>query len=77
MKKYLLAATLAALVASPALAARYHRDLRSDQAMQAYAFVPQADAVVSNGKVIGADPDPFIRAQLLREGDPTQINGGN
>lgn len=77
MKKYLLAATLAALVASPALAATYHRTMRNDSAMQAYAFVPQGDAVVSNGQVIGADPDPFIRAQLLREGDHTQDNGAN
>lgn len=77
MKKYLLAATLAALVASPALAAGYHRAMRDDSAMQAYAFVPQSDAVVDNGKIIGADPDAVIRTQLLREGDHTQQNGGN
>ena len=77
MKKYLLAATLAALVASPALAAGYHRAMRDDSAMQAYAFVPQSDAVVDNGNIIGADPDAVIRMQLLREGDHTQQNGGN
>ena len=77
MKKYLLAATLAALVASPALAASYDRDLRNESAIQAYAFVPQSDAVVDNGKVIGADPDAAIRTLLLREGDHTQQNGGN
>jgi opacity protein-like surface antigen len=77
MKKYLLAATLAALVASPALAATYHRAVRNDVAMQAYAFVPSSDAVVSNGKIIGADPDPAIRTQLLRAGDAADLNGGN
>ena len=33
--------------------------------------------VVVDGKVIGADPDAFIRGQLLRAGDPTEQNGGN
>jgi len=77
MKKYFLAATLTALVASPALAATYHRAMRDDAATQTYAYVPQGDAVWSNGQVIGADPDPAIRTQLLREGDHTQTSGGN
>jgi opacity protein-like surface antigen len=77
MKKYLLAAALAALAASPVLAATHHRAMRSDSANGAYAYVPQSDAVVDNGKVIGADPDPSIRLQLQREGDHTNLNGGN
>jgi hypothetical protein len=30
---------------------------------------------VVGGKVIGADPDVFIREQLLRESDQSQLNG--
>jgi opacity protein-like surface antigen len=77
MKKYLLAAALAALAASPALAATHHRAIRSDSANGAYAYVPQSNTVVDNGTVIGADPDPSIRLQLLRQGDPANWNGGN
>ena len=78
MKKYLLAAALAALAASPALAANSHRAMRQDSATNAYDYVaPNADVVIDGGKVIGADPDPAIRTQLLREGDPTNLNGGN
>jgi len=77
MKKYLLAAVLAAFAASPALATNSHRAMRNDSADEAFASVPQSGAVVQDGKVIGADPDPSIRLQLLREGDHTDQNGGN
>jgi opacity protein-like surface antigen len=77
MKKYLMAAALAALAASPALAATQHRAMRSNPANGAYDYVaPNADTVVDAGKVLGADPDPAIRTQLLREGDESQLNGG-
>jgi opacity protein-like surface antigen len=76
MKKYLIAATLAVIAASPALAASHSRAYRGEAANDAYAYAgPQADAVVVGGKVIGADPDVFIREQLLREGDQSQLNG--
>ncbi len=77
MNKYLLAVALAAVAASPAMAATSHRAMRHDSATSAYDYVPQTDAVVLGGKVIGADPDPTIRMQLLREGDHTEQNAGN
>jgi opacity protein-like surface antigen len=75
MKKLLLAVALAAVAASPAFAARHHRATTDDPANQAYASAPASDVVIDNGRVIGADPDPFIRGQLLREGDQTLSNG--
>ena len=45
-------------------------------AQDSYAYAqPDADAVVADGKVIGRDPDVFIRQQLLREGDHNDQNG--
>ena len=85
MKKLILTAALLAAVASPALAATTHH-LRNSAAAQGaqgayaaedtYAYArPDADSVVADGKVIGRDPDAFIRQSLLREGDHTQQNG--
>lgn len=77
MKKYFLTAAFAVLAASPALAASTHH-ARNGADMQAaygsvegsYAYAqPGADTVVLDGKVIGRDPDAFIRQSLLREGD--------
>jgi hypothetical protein len=76
MKRYLIAAALAALAASSALAATHRNVMRNDSAAAAYDYVSQPGAVVDHGKVIGVDPDPAIRAQLLREGDHETINGG-
>ena len=76
MKKYLIAAALAALAASPAVAATHPGVMRNDSAAAAYDYTLQPGAVVDHGKVIGVDPDPAIRAQLLREGDHESINGG-
>lgn len=85
MKKLIIAAALVAAVASPALAASSHhaRNSAATQGAQgAYAAAdtyanarPDADSVVADGKVIGRDPDAFIRQSLLREGDHTQQNG--
>lgn len=85
MKKLILTAALLAAVASPALAATTHHT-RNNAAMQGaqgsyvaedtYAYArPDADSVVADGKIIGRDPDAFIRESLLREGDHTQQNG--
>ena len=79
MKKFLIAGVLAVVAASPALAASSH--LRAAVA-QSYAYAPAADAygpavhtyVVSNGQVLGADPDPFIRESLIRQGSPADLN---
>ena len=82
MKKLILTAALVAAVASPALAATAHhaRNIAAVQrayaAEDTYAYArPDADSVVADGKVIGRDPDAFIRQSLLREGDHTQQNG--
>ena len=76
MKKYFLTAAFAVLAASPALAASSHH-ARNSAAEAAYASAPtDSNAVVDEGKVIGRDPDIFIRQSLLREGDRTNDNGG-
>ncbi|MCW5692140.1 MAG: hypothetical protein KIT48_07225 [Pseudolabrys sp.] len=84
MKKVLIAVALAVAATSPALAAsRYHHT----DATRAYDYAPQSPfasaygptagtTVESDGQVIGADPDPFIREQLLREGNPGDLAGG-
>ena len=91
MKKFFLTAALVAAVASPALAASSHNVRNSAatqdaqgtyaaaedsyaQGSDAYAR-PDADTVVADGKIIGRDPDAFIRQSLLREGDHNDQNG--
>lgn len=83
MKKFFLTAALVAAVASPALAASSHHARNSEAVQGAYAAAndsyayarPDADTVVADGKVIGRDPDVFIRQSLLREGDHNDQNG--
>ena len=80
MKKFIIAAAFAVVAASPALAAtqqyRNAAPVDSSYANGAYASYNDPDAVVVDGKVVGRDPDAFIREQLLRAGDPTEQNGG-
>jgi hypothetical protein len=65
MKQLFVAATFAALIASPALAKSHHA--MSPATYGARAAVPSgSSAVIWNGKVIGADPDAAIRTQLYR-----------
>lgn len=86
MKKFFLTAALALAVASPAFAASSHhaRNSAATQGAQgtyaaaedSYAYArPDADTVVADGKIIGRDPDAFIRQSLLREGDHNNQNG--
>jgi hypothetical protein len=78
MKKLFVTAAFAVLAASPALAATQGHYRNAARAEAAYAFAaPYAGAVVIDGKVVGQDPDAFIRGQLLRAGDPVEQNGGN
>ncbi len=76
MKKLATALALATLIASPALA-KTHRQLQNEAA-QSYAAAPAAyvtprtGAIVDHGQYVGRDPDPSIRAQLLREHDSNQ-----
>jgi predicted TIM-barrel enzyme len=64
MKKLLIAVAFAALVATPALAKTHSTTAR---ASDAYAFAAAPDAVIVNGQVVGADPDPNIRFQIERD----------
>jgi hypothetical protein len=41
---------------------------------EAYARVLDSDVVICNGRVIGRDPDPNIRTQILRDLTPDQYN---
>jgi hypothetical protein len=36
---------------------------------------PAAHTVIEEGKVRGADPDPYVRFELQRETDPANANG--
>ncbi len=69
----LVAAGAAALITTPALAATTHKG----RALQAYASQSQPDAANTvigwDGRVLGTDPDPNIRLQLMRD----QSQGGD
>ena len=74
MKKYLLIFTLAALTASPVLAVGRHA--KNVKPEDAFAYAPPTSDVVAYGKDLGRDPDPRIRAELLRLGDISNLAGG-
>jgi hypothetical protein len=69
------AVAIAALIATPALAA--HKGKHSHSASHSYAAQPQPDAANEiygwDGHLIGTDPDPNIRIQMLRD----QSGGGD
>jgi hypothetical protein len=73
MKKTLVAAVaLATLLAAPAFAQILDRaasNPTSPQAAPHSGQVTDPDAVMSNGRVIGRDPDPWIRNEMLRHYD--------
>lgn len=79
MKKFLIAAAFVLAAASPTFAATTHQMRhvihRQPLATDSYAMAPRNDTVVEDGQVLGADPDPFIRGQLLREGNPGDYEG--
>ncbi len=72
-------AGLLASLASPAFAAPpKHRAPVANDTMAPYGDLPgdqllarPSDVVTSEGRVIGADPDPNIRTQLLRDPNPS------
>jgi hypothetical protein len=68
--KLALAALAVAMLATPAFAAKPSRQ-SSIQPMPEFQGLPSNDVVV-DGRVIGADPDPQIRSQLLRESESLQ-----
>jgi hypothetical protein len=72
MKTIVLAAAVAAVIASPALAASSHtgRHLHHDrQTSDPVLSMQRIDpiGVYVDGREIGRDPDPAIRAELLSE----------
>jgi hypothetical protein len=74
MKKIFAAVALAAVVASPALAASVHRHQAAANAMasdmsQNYMQSSGFYAVGPNGAAIGTDPDPNVRQSLRILGD--------
>jgi uncharacterized protein YdeI (BOF family) len=72
MKVFMTALVLAALVTTPAFAAK-KRNTISPQATAAYASVDQnyngvdRDTVFVNGRIVGRDPDPNVRLMLMRD----------
>lgn len=65
-----LASVATVLVASPSFAATHHvRATGSYTANDAYAAAPGygSPVVVVDGQVIGADPDPNVRLQLMKD----------
>ena len=88
MKALVAAGALAALVmTTPALA---QTDNASDEATQSFALAPPTGPIYSDGSiaasdphdvvvdgtVVGRDPDPDIRFQLFREGQPWNSGDG-
>ena len=68
-----VAVAMAALIATPALAAPTHKG----KAAHAYAAQPQPNGATTvvgwDGRALGTDPDPNIRFQLMRD----QSQGGD
>lgn len=64
MKKLMTALALATLAASPAFAKATHKHVLS--ADTGYS-VRDPNAVVAYGQIVGRDPDPNIRFQLMRD----------
>lgn len=69
MKFLMTTVALATLVASPAFAAQKHTAQNRTAAASAYASVQDPYAVVSDGRVVGRDPDANIRLQIRRDAD--------
>lgn len=70
MKKLMTAMALVTLAATPTFAATKHpRAVQTYTAADAYAAAPFATSpvVIVGGKIVGADPDPNVRLQLLTQ----------
>lgn len=68
MKMLLTAVALAALIASPAVAktARHHQASGAFASVQEPGNVRAPNDVYVGTRVIGADPDPAVRLELIR-----------
>ncbi|MGC1465000.1 MAG: hypothetical protein WA792_04640 [Pseudolabrys sp.] len=73
MKILLTTVALAVLAASPAFAASHRHAAQADATpgtvYNSYASVPSQANVISDGAVVGRDPDANVRLQLLRDAD--------
>jgi hypothetical protein len=71
MKKLLLMVSLIAVATSPAFAKHSHKRVSHTVANNWYQNSNNVNAptVMGNGQIFGRDPDPFIRFDLLRQGD--------
>ncbi len=70
MKVILATAVSAALlIATPALAAKRVANGQARAQSGEVLYAPQAPAVISGDKVLGQDPDPTIRTQIMQQGD--------
>ena len=67
MKKLVTALGLLAVLASPVLAQSRAVASRDARAAYAQSAAVPSDVVVDHGKVIGQDPDPNVRLELLRD----------
>jgi len=66
-----VAAVLASIAVPAAAAAPKHRaPVFGNDTSNRQTVVPPANAVIINGDLIGADPDPNIRTQLLHDPYP-------
>jgi hypothetical protein len=55
------------LLAAPAFAGYAHQQLSDQQVAQSE--VAPSNAVIVRGRVVGRDPDPRIRSEILRDED--------
>jgi hypothetical protein len=73
MKQLISALALVTLIAAPALAQRFESPTATPESAQAapragqnQAGANDPNAVIDKGKVIGRDPDPWIRNEIMR-----------
>jgi hypothetical protein len=75
MKTVATALALAALAATPALAAPKHFSHRTAVESDAYAYQAyDAGVVIVDGRYIGRDPDANVRLALIREANNQDSN---
>lgn len=75
MKIFTLALTLVVLAAVSAEAASKTRKRMPVQNPSVTAPHPHPHGVYARGELVGMDPDPFIRLQILRDPKPSEHSG--
>ena len=70
MKRLVAAVALATLIAGPAFAQTFDRPAANPESAQSAQrgqnTVKDPNAVMDKGRVIGRDPDPWIRNEIMR-----------